>query len=333
MMTTGSPALAAYSLVLSALNVRSVRRRVKATNYENWEFLTEFLIYTQQTPLELIKAEHPLELIEAEHPLEVKGERPLKVKGKRPLEVKCEDLYLSISDKEWRESTTKLVNERSNHWTLAAGLSVAWVIIAFVVTLADSFAYLAAMGSQGHAVGTIWLWLLCLVIGWLWVPTFSGNQLQSAFHKTGEAAKREIKKRREAAEKQREANEKEQSTETPVEEICQEPRLPLRQSTASTAYAPQYVPRSEILVAKQYRQSTASTAYVPGSGRLVVKEKVIPLTRDEHRFSATFNYSRVMRYLTFVYGILETLEISHEVGLLSKRLMAVVSLILNRRGS
>ena len=303
MMTTGSPALAAYSLVLSALTVRFVRRKVKATNNKNWKFVTEVLIYTHQIPLELIEVKNPLE----------------HTKGEHPLEVKCEDLHFAIKNKEWRESTTKLAKERSNDWTLAAGLSVAWVIIAFVVTLADSFAYLAAMGSQGHAVGTIWLWLLCLVIGWLWVPTFSGNQLQSAFHETEKAAKKQRDAERDAeekreAEKQREANEKEQSTETPAEGIRQEARPSLRHS---------------------YRQSTASTAQspVPRSERLVVKQKVTPLNREEHRFSATFNYSRVMRYLTFVDDILEALEISHEVGLLSKRLMAVVSLILNRRGS
>ena len=303
-MTIGSPALAAYSLVLSALNIRSVRRRVKATNHTNWEFVADFLIYTQQTPLKLIEVEHPLGL----------------TKGERPLELKCEDLCTSISDENWRGETTKLVNERSNDWTLAAGLSVAWVIIAFVVTLADSFAYLAAMGSQGHAVGTVWLWLLCLVIGWLWIPTFSGNQLQSVFDKAREAAEKQreaAEKQREDNEKQREANEKEQSTETHVEEIRQEAKPPLRQSTASTAYAPQ-------------------SQYVPRSERLVTKQKVTSLNRDEHRFSATFNYSRVMRYLAFVDDILEALDMSQredEVGLLIKRLMAVVSLILNRRAS
>ena len=349
-MTTGSPALAAYSLVLTALNVRSVRRRAKATNHPNWEFAADFLIYTQQTPLELIEVEDPLELTKDEDPLELtKDEDPLELtKGKPPFEPTCEDLCASISDENWKRDTTKLVDERSNDWTLAAALSVAWVIIAFLVTLADSFAYLAAMGSQGHAVGTIWLWLLCLVIGWLWVPTFSGNQLQSAFRKTeGAAEKLREKLRKEKlrkdklrkAKKLREAKEKEQSiqegTETHVEETRRGARPPLRpsyrQSTASTVYAP------------QHRPSTASTAYapqpqdVPRSKRLMIvtKQKVTPLNRDEHRFSATFNYSRVMRYLAFVDGILEVLNTPRrgdEVGLSSKRLAAVVSLMLNRRG-
>jgi len=317
-MTTGSPALAAYSLVLTALNVRSVSGRAKATNCEDWEDVAKFLISTQQIPLELIEVEYPLEIAKGKRSLElIKYEYPPKL-------TKYDYIRGFISDKNWRGDITKLVNQRSNDWTLATALSVAWVIIAFLVTLADSLAYLAVMGSQGHAVGTLWLWLLCLVIGWLWLPTFSGNQLQSAFR---ESAKKAIERLRKTNKRLRKANEKEQSTqertETHVEETPREAKPPLRPS---------------------YRQSTVSTACATQSQdvlrsirlMVVTKQKVTSLNRDEHRFSATFNYSRVMRYLAFVDGVLEALDMSQwedEVGLSSKRLAAVVSLMLNRRGS
>ena len=52
--------------------------------------------------------------------------------------------------------------------------------------------------------------------------------------------------------------------------------------------------------------------------RLFVLKDRCPLNKDESRVSATFNYSRVMRYLVFVdevFGVLDTLAREGEVGL------------------
>jgi len=77
--------------------------------------------------------------------------------------TKDERLLASIprSDR-WRQPEITDHLSRKNSWPLAAGLSVA---CAFLFTLADSFVSLDRTvynAFQGHAVGAIWLWLLCL---------------------------------------------------------------------------------------------------------------------------------------------------------------------------
>ena len=273
-MTVGSPALAAYSLVLTSLSARLVYHRAKTINHESKRDVTTVLVSVQQTPLELTKDERLLGPIP-------KNDR-------------------------WRQEITDRLNWR-NSWSLATGSSIAWVVIAFVFTLIDSFVSLDSTvdnASQGHAVGTLWLWLLCLVIGWLWVPTFSSRELRSAFEYAN----------REAAEGV--AGGQRQASQPTGRETSQEDRPPPGTShSRPTAGTSRFIP--------------------PGKDPLLIKQGITSLNRDEHRLTPTFNYSRIMRYLVLVDDVLGVLhqlsQEQDEVGLSRKPLIDVVSLIFDRR--
>jgi len=274
-MTIGSPALAAYSLVLTSLNARLVYHRAKTINHESKRDVTTVLVSVQQTPLELTKDERLL--------------------GPIP------------RNNRWRQEITDRLN-RKNGWSLATGSSIAWVVIAFVFTLTDSFVSLDSTvdnGSQGHAVGTLWLWLLCLVIGWLWVPTFSSRELRSAFDYAN----------REAAE-----------------------GAARRQSQANQPAGGETSREDGSLLSPTHSRPTtgAASSIPPMKDVLLIKQGITSLNRDEHRLTATFNYSRVMRYLALVDDVLGFLDKlaqgRDEVGSSGKPLTDIISLILNRRG-
>ena len=164
-MNVGSPALAAYSLALTTLNARSVYRRAKRCKHECKFGVARALIRLQQFPLQLTKDDHLLN-------------------------------FISVNYHWWQDIADRL--SRKNAWSIAAGTSVAWVVVAFLFTLVDSFVSLNTTGrkpSEGQAVGTLWLWLLCLVIGWLWVPFFTNGELKRAIgHANKQAAKKAVKR-------------------------------------------------------------------------------------------------------------------------------------------
>jgi len=149
-MSVGSPALAAYSLVLTTVNARLVYRRAQRIDDGGENAVARALIYLQQVPLKLTKEAHITAL-------------------------------MSTSD-QWRQEILDRLNRRDT-WSVPTGWFIAWVAIVFVFTLVGSFVSLggpADDASEGHAASTLWLWLLCLVIGWFWVPTFTCGELQSA---------------------------------------------------------------------------------------------------------------------------------------------------------
>ena len=81
---------------------------------------------------------------------------------------------------------------------MATGSSAVWVVIPFCFTLVDSFVSLETTpdgGSEDHAAGTIWLWLLFLVICWLWVQTFTRAELKSAIRYANRKAAEKVAKK------------------------------------------------------------------------------------------------------------------------------------------
>ena len=148
-MSVGSPALAAYSLILSSLNVRVVFRRLKHIRHESKTGAAHALKTLQQIPLELTTDQSIL-------------------------------ATMSSDDKWKREITRRL--DGGGAWSVATYTSVSWVLIAFLCTLVDSFVFFDGdtEPSEGLGVGILWLWLLCLVIGWSWLPTFTSRDLRRA---------------------------------------------------------------------------------------------------------------------------------------------------------
>ena len=355
-MSLGSPALAAYSLILTSLSARLVYHRAKSIKHKSKGDVARALISLQQTPLELTKDERLL-------------------------------AFIPVNDR-WRQEIAERLNRR-NAWSLATGSSVAWVVISFVFTLIDSFVSLDNTVdniSEGHAVGTLWLWLLCLAIGWLWVPIFSSSELKTALNYANHhAVKKAAKKLRQAKESTRKAmgsaktklvgkvpkrlggsknptggtitvvaeeDEKAQSIQEDTKHLEEEtdqrtnplPNLSHHQSTASLQTHPESQQDHDHLTVTanpNVNRSAVSMAHStqpsinPETDELFIPQKLTSLNRDEHRLSATFNYSRIMRYLALVddvFNALDKLAKEKEVSVSKRRLTEVVSLILNRRG-
>ena len=359
-LSLGSPALAAYSLVLTSLNTRSAYRKVKRAELQNKIAVTRALISVQQAPLELT------------------------TDGR---------LLASIPDNgHWGQEIKERLYRR-NAWSVATASSIAWVVIAYLFTLVDSFVSLndgTNNPSEGQAVGTIWLWLICLVIGWLWVPTFTHGELKSAIRRANEkAAKKAAKMIKQKAShayssvktKISHGISKEISILTgheqprgqpvadPVPEV-DEDSVKVEIETIEEDTRPtgeevglEHIPLPDLA----YDQPSASLQLPVGSqhdhghltvsasltinhSSLSVQSSICPqkhrlltdidkglgqLNRDEHRFGATFNYSRFIRHRVLVDAVLKALDkFAHEkdeVGLSRNRLIfEVVSLTFNR---
>jgi len=346
-MSLGSPALAAYSLVLTSLNAQSVYRRVKASRSRYKKSVMEALISIQQTSLELTKDERLLEFIQDNH--------------------------------RWREEIGERLSRRGI-WSLATATSVAWVVIAFLLTLVDSFVSLDGPVDHtagGHAVGTAWLWLLCLVVGWMWVPIFDSGEIKTALDsanqravkraakrikRTGEAAKRFMSLARDKIANRPAQGvgnrgnigdarqEPDQNTNLSVGRNGGEDGLVDRVGNPAAGDTGQKSgqnvnPRpnlggrkgtdrvDSIVAGPSFTQDEMD----PETDQLLISKDLGSLNRDERRLSATFNYSRAMRYLVLVDDVLKALDKvarrEHEVGISSKCLEEVVSMILNRRRS
>ena len=107
-------------------------------------------------------------------------------------------------DNRWEQEIVSRLSRR-NTWSLATASSVAWVIIAFLFTLINSFLSLDIISnsvndsstnkSGANAICTLWLWSLCLVIGWMWVPTFARGELRSALECANRKAAEGVAKR------------------------------------------------------------------------------------------------------------------------------------------
>ena len=158
-LTVGSPTLAAFSLAITALNTRWAHDRFSAIKYPNHENAARALIYLQQVPLRLTTRGGLLASL----------------------------IVLPENDDWWECFVDRL--EQTYIWTIAAATSIAWVIIAFVFTIVDSLMNLGSnVNSNGQGVGTLWLWLIPIIVGWLWIPVCSYEKLKAAIDKANDIA-------------------------------------------------------------------------------------------------------------------------------------------------
>jgi len=202
----------------------------------------------------------------------------------------------------------------------------------------------------------LWLWLLCLVIGWLWVPIFSSSELKTALNYANHhAVKKAAKKLRQAKETTRKAmgsaktklvgkvpkrlgrskgptiavtaeeNEKEQSIQEDTKHLDEEsdqetnplPNPSHHQSAVSFQTHPESQQDHDHLSVNANPNANRSAVSMarstqpsinPETDELFIPQKLTSLNRDEHRLSATFNYSRIIRYLALVDDVLEALD-------------------------
>jgi hypothetical protein len=158
-LAVGSPTLAAFSLALTAVNTRWAYDRLSAMKHHNHKNAARALIYLQQVPLRITTRDGLLA-----------------------------SLILLPENGDWWESLVDRL-EQTHTWTIAAATSIAWVGIAFVFTIIDSFMNLGKnLNSSGQGVGSLWLWLIPIVVGWLWIPVCSYDRLKTAIDKANELA-------------------------------------------------------------------------------------------------------------------------------------------------
>lgn len=164
-LTVGSPTLAAYSLALTALNRRWVTRRFRAFSYPNAQHAAAILGDLQSVP---VRISHEGGLL------------PSLV-------------VLHQNDDWWRELAAGL--RHSSPWSIAAVTSMGWVVIAYMLTIVDSFTPsqpditppfrpLGMLNLFGKGVGFLWLWLLPVVYGWIQVsPVCDTGRLRRLFRR------------------------------------------------------------------------------------------------------------------------------------------------------
>jgi hypothetical protein len=108
LLTVGSPTLAAYSLALTVLNGRWIARHFAAYHYPNIRYAVQILSSLQQSPLMVTTGSLLSSLV-----------------------------VLPDNDEWWSEFVIGL--DYTHTWSVSAATSIAWVIIAYIFTLIDSF--------------------------------------------------------------------------------------------------------------------------------------------------------------------------------------------------
>ncbi|PPR04300.1 hypothetical protein CVT26_004055 [Gymnopilus dilepis] len=164
LLTVGSPTLATYSLSLTLLNGRWIAQLFSKHHYPNAQKAMRILSSLQQSPLRVITEDALLASL----------------------------VVLPQNDEWWSELLVWL--DYTYTWSIAAAASIAWVIIAYVFTLLDYFSQslptaLNANGQGVGSIGSLWLWLLCIVVGWLQIsPKCDSIRLEQAFARTNSLA-------------------------------------------------------------------------------------------------------------------------------------------------
>ncbi|KAG1757928.1 hypothetical protein EDB19DRAFT_75286 [Suillus lakei] len=153
LLTVGSPVLAGYSLFVTLLNSRWINRRFRqlAVAYPNSCFAVAIVSSLQQVPLN-VDSDCFASLVV--HP-----------------ENDCWWKYLSQ------------LMDYTHTWSIASATSIAWVIIAYILSIANSpsDAFTSAQ-ADGGATGSMWLWLIPIVVGWLLLsPKCDSKRLQRAY--------------------------------------------------------------------------------------------------------------------------------------------------------
>ncbi|KDQ64403.1 hypothetical protein JAAARDRAFT_166574 [Jaapia argillacea MUCL 33604] len=170
-LALGSPMLAAYSLALTVLNGRWVTRRFQSIVYPNTGYAVRILNSLQQVSLRITSEDALLNSL----------------------------VILHKNDEWWKELADAL--DYTQTWSMAAAASIAWVIIAYILSIIDAFnnfsgnsyptvqSLRTVVNYFGKGVGFLWLWLLPVVVGWLQIsPKCDWIRLTKALERTNPIA-------------------------------------------------------------------------------------------------------------------------------------------------
>ncbi|KAJ6480370.1 hypothetical protein C8R45DRAFT_1005273 [Mycena sanguinolenta] len=162
LLTVGSPTLAAYSLALTVLNGHWIAQRFSGVSYPNVKNAVKILSSLQQAPLQVNTEDSLLASL----------------------------VVLHANDDFWEE-LTQLLNY-VHTWSISAVASILWVVIAYVFTVVDSFTgtvSFSTLNANGQSVGSIFLWLLPIVVGWLQIsPKCDSDRVHQAIDKANKIA-------------------------------------------------------------------------------------------------------------------------------------------------
>ncbi|KAF8206843.1 hypothetical protein K438DRAFT_1904917 [Mycena galopus ATCC 62051] len=144
MLNVGSPTLGAYSVLLTLLNGRWVARRFSHISYPNAQDAGRILNILQQVPMKVTTEECLLASL----------------------------IVLPENNDWWSELLAWLDINYMYTWSFANVASIGWVVIAFCLTVSDTFSDVTnnsspPLNSNGLTVAFAWLWLLPIVISWL----------------------------------------------------------------------------------------------------------------------------------------------------------------------
>ncbi|KAK1217195.1 hypothetical protein PQX77_020148 [Marasmius sp. AFHP31] len=162
-LTIGSPVLAAFSLAITVLNGRWIAWIFGSykSYYPNCRNAVRVLNSLQQSPLRIDPDRHLLASLVV-HP---------------------------ENDKWWSELMAW--QDHAHTWSISATSSIAWVDIAYALTIANSFTddVTTKIDISGQPVGAIWLWLIAIVFMWLQIsPKCDSAMVKKALDRANEVA-------------------------------------------------------------------------------------------------------------------------------------------------
>ncbi|KAF7316527.1 hypothetical protein MIND_00172000 [Mycena indigotica] len=165
-LALGSPCLAAYSLALTILNVKWVVHRFHNVRYPNKDWAIVILSNLQHMPLKVTRSfTAAINQQDVEYPL-------------------LASLIVLPDNDAWWEKLERDLNYADPHtWSIASVSSIAWVIVAYTLTVVDAFTTVSSdpnENGQGlSGVGSIWLWMIPVTIGYLQLsPRCDANRVE-----------------------------------------------------------------------------------------------------------------------------------------------------------
>ena len=143
-LTIGSPALAGYSLALTALNFHWIARRFDGLTYPNSRHAAYVLASLQYMPIELTIDDCLLASL----------------------------VVLPENDRWWKQMADQL--NYATRWTTVATFNMCWVLLPYALTVTTSLTDFITSTEDtgvivGQSVGSAWFWMIALVAGWQWV--------------------------------------------------------------------------------------------------------------------------------------------------------------------
>ncbi|TFK69332.1 hypothetical protein BDN72DRAFT_878497 [Pluteus cervinus] len=155
-LTVGSPTLAAYSLAITVMNGRWIAQHFDTVESDTAENVVRVLSRLQQSPLRIVEGQG------------------------------LDSLVALRENDPWWEAMLKHLSV-AHTWSISAVTSIAWVVIAYVFTVVDSFSpdSTQALNADGQGIGSQWLFLLAVVVGWLQLsPKCDADSAHQAFEET-----------------------------------------------------------------------------------------------------------------------------------------------------